>query len=131
MEVSIGYAGGIETGSIYPPPERGGVGGMKKEKTWERYIRREGSCHSWQNACNILFYSMSFLQMRKPRLREVKEHFQDHTATKEQRLDLNMGLCGSKSMYVPYCGPSFSQGRMDGSPGSSHIALISTSFFVL
>lgn len=76
-------------------------------------------------------YSMSFLQMRKPRLREVKEHFQDHTATKEQRLDLNMGLCGSKSMYVPYCGPSFSQGRMDGSPGSSHIALISTSFFVL
>lgn len=81
----------------------------------------------------ILFYpySMSFLQMRKPRLREVKEHFQDHTAAKEQRLDLNMGLRGSKTTYVPHRGPSFSQGRMDGNSGSSRIALISTSFFVL
>lgn len=44
----------------------------------------------------IPFDSVSFLQLRKPRLREAKTHGQDHTATKKQRLDLNLSLHGSK-----------------------------------
>lgn len=38
--------------------------------------------------------------MRKPRLSELKEHFQGHTATKEKRLDLNLRLHVSKAMSL-------------------------------
>lgn len=52
----------------------------------------------WKGFFFLYHHSVSFLQMRKPRLREVKVQVQDHTATKEQRLDLNLGLHGSKVM---------------------------------
>lgn len=42
-------------------------------------------------------YIISFLQMRKIRLREVKTHIQDHTATKERR-NLKLDFHGSQAM---------------------------------
>lgn len=50
--------------------------------------------------------------MRKPRLREVSEHVQDHTAPEEQRLDLNVGLHGSKAVPLAMAHPSIRGARM-------------------
>lgn len=44
--------------------------------------------------------------MRKPKLRKVKKHIQDHTATKGQRLDPNLDLHGPKA--VPLAGAHLS-----------------------
>lgn len=73
-------------------------------------------------------YSVSFLQMRKPRLSELKEHFQGHTATKEKRLDLNLRLHVSKAMSLAVA--HVLAGGVGGNPSSSPTALISISFFL-